>query len=188
LPSHDASISGGSWLDASASSSAGIASVAFEVSGDSVKDKVITSAVPTLYGWIGGWDTTDVPNGTYTLQSVATDVLGRSMTSAGITVTVDNLPLQTTVLVPSNGATLSGAATVLDASATGTSDVTGVHVVVTGKSFPPREMATAVTPYGWFAEWNTTEVPNGTYTLQSVATEVGGTTVTSPSITVTVQN
>jgi hypothetical protein len=42
--------------------------------------------------------------------------------------------------------------------------------------------------YGWVAEWNTTGVPNGTYTLQSVATETGGTTATSPAITVTVAN
>jgi hypothetical protein len=33
-----------------------------------------------------------------------------------------------------------------------------------------------------------TDVPNGVYVLQSVATEVGGTTATSPGITVTVAN
>jgi hypothetical protein len=46
----------------------------------------------------------------------------------------------------------------------------------------------SLTLYGWIAEWNTTSVPNGTYTLNSVATEVGGTTVTSPPITITVSN
>ena len=77
----------------------------FEVSGGSISDQVIGTGPATLYGYIGGWDATDVPNGTYTLQSVATDILGNSTTSAGITVTVDNLPLHTTVLVPSSGAT-----------------------------------------------------------------------------------
>jgi hypothetical protein len=44
------------------------------------------------------------------------------------------------------------------------------------------------TPYGWIATWNTTTVPNGNYTLQSVATDAGGTTAMSPGITVTVSN
>jgi hypothetical protein len=42
--------------------------------------------------------------------------------------------------------------------------------------------------YGWYVQWNSTAVANGTYTLQSVATETGGTTATSPGVTVTVQN
>jgi hypothetical protein len=50
-------------------------------------------------------------------------------------------------------------------------------------------VATATeTLYGWLAPWNTTAIPDGTYTLQSVATEAGGTTVTSPGITVTIAN
>ena len=45
-----------------------------------------------------------------------------------------------------------------------------------------------LTFYGWIAEWNTVTVPNGPYTLNSVATEVGGTTATSPGVTVTAEN
>jgi hypothetical protein len=60
-----------------------------------------------------------------TLQSVATDTLGQSTTSAGITVTLDSFPLQTTVLAPPNGATLSGTA-ILDASAIGNAVITSV--------------------------------------------------------------
>ncbi len=189
LPSNDATITGGSWLDAAASSPVGIASVNFEVSGGSISNQVIGTGHATLYGYIGGWDATDVPNGTYTLQSVATDILGNSTTSAGITVTVDNLPLHTTVLVPSSGATLSGSAAVLDASAGGTSDVTSVQFEVSGGSLSDHVVGTAtLTLYGWIAEWNTTTVADGTYTLNSVATEVGGTTATSPGITITVAN
>ena len=189
LPSNGATVSNNIWLDAVASSPVGVASVRFEVSGGSVTDKVVSSAVSWVYGWLGAWDTTDVPNGTYTIQSVATDALGRSTTSAGITVTVNNLPLQTAVLVPSDGATLSGSAAVLDASATGTSDVTSVQFEVSGGTLSDDVVATAMpTLYGWIAEWNTTAVPSGTYTLQSVATEVGSTTATSPGIAVTVAN
>jgi alpha-tubulin suppressor-like RCC1 family protein len=189
LPSNGATISGDTWLDAAASSPVGIASVSFEVSGGSISDMVVGSGFDTVDGWIGGWDATDVPNGSYTLQSVATDTAGNSATSDGVAVTVDNLPLHTAVLVPSNGATLSGSAAVLDASASGTSDVTGVQFVVSGGTLSNQVVGTAVlTLYGWIAEWNTTMVTNDTYTLQSVATEVGGATATSPTITITVQN
>ena len=40
---------------------------------------------------------------------------------------------------------------------------------------------------GW-PDWNTTAVPNGTYTLQSVASYAGGVSGTSPGITITVAN
>ena len=189
LPANGATVSGGTWLDAAASSPVGIASVTYEVSGGSISDQVIGSGTATLYGYLAGWDTTDVPNGTYTLQSVATDTSGVSTTSAGVTVSVDNLPLHSAVLVPSSGATLSGSAAVLDASASGTSDVTSVQFEVSGGSLSDKAVSPAApTLYGWIGFWNTTTVPNGTYTLQSVATEVGGTTATSPGITVTVSN
>jgi hypothetical protein len=120
---------------------------------------------------------------------VATDNLGITTTSAPITVTVDNPGLQTAVLVPSNGATLRGSAAVLDASATGMAEVAGVHFVVTGGTLSNDVVGTAtLTLYGWIALWDTTGVPNGSYTLQSVATDVEGNTATSPNITVTVQN
>jgi hypothetical protein len=40
----------------------------------------------------------------------------------------------------------------------------------------------------WLAQWNTSTVPNGTYTLQSVASYAGGVAGTSPGISVTVAN
>jgi hypothetical protein len=98
-------------------------------------------------------------------------------------------PLATKVLVPSNGASLKGTA-VLDASAAGPQAVTGVSFKLSGGSLSkPVVVGTAVgTLIGWLARWNTTGVANGTYSLQSVATETGGTTATSPKISVTVSN
>ena len=154
-----------------------------------MSDLVVSSSADTDWGWIGAWDSTDVSNGVYTVQSVATDEDGVSTTSAGVSVTVDNLPLHTQVLVPSNGATQKGSAATLDASAGGTRDVTEVQFILTGGAVSDQVIGTAaLTLYGWIAQWNTTTVANGAYTLQSVATETGGTTATSPGITINVSN
>ena len=89
--------------------------------------------------------------------------------------------------IPSSGATQSGTAALLDASAS--ANVTSVKYELTGGTLTDQLIATATpTYYGWLAQWNTTTVPNGTYTLQSVAAYSGGVTGTSPGVTVTVAN
>jgi hypothetical protein len=186
IPSNGATVSGDSWLDAGASSPVGIASVNFELSGGPFTDQLISGSTPTIYGYIGAWNSTSVPNGTYTLLSVATDTLGQSTTSATITITVNNPPPSTFVSVPSNGSTQSGTTAVLDAGAS--ADVTAVSYELTGGTLTNQVIATGTaTLYGWLAVWNTTSVPNGTYTLQSVGTYSSG-TVTSAPITITVSN
>ena len=188
IPSNGATVSGATaLLDASASSAVGIASITFEVSGGTLSDQVIGTATPTIYGYLAQWNTTTVPNGTYSLQSVATDTVAETTTSSPITVTVDNPAPTTTVLIPSNGATQSGTAALLDASAS--ANVTSVKYELTGGTLTDQVVATATpTYYGWLGQWNTTTVPNGTYTLQSVAAYSGGVTGTSPGVTVTVAN
>ena len=190
IPSGGANVSGAkALLDASASSAAGIASVTFEVSGNGLSDQVVAMGTPTLYGYLALWNTTAVPNGTYHLVSVATDTVAESTTSAPVSVTVNNAPPATAVLIPLNGATQSGTSALLDASAS--SGVTSVTYEVTGgpSNFTNQVIATGTpTIYGWLAQWNTTTVPNGTYTLKSVAAYSGGVSGASPPITITVSN
>jgi len=187
LPSNEATLSGAQYLDAAASSLAGIKSVSFELTGGTYNNTVISGSTPTYFGWIGGWDTTTVPNGTYTLQSIATDVDGVSTTSARITITVNNPPPTTAVLVPSNGTTESGGAAILDASAS--ASVTSVSFELTGGTLSDQVIASSTPTYfGWIGQWNTTMVPDGTYTLQSVASYAGGVTGPSAGITITVAN
>jgi hypothetical protein len=190
LPSNGATISGRISLDASASSSFGITSVTYELSGGTLSDQFISSSTPTIVGWLGGpWNTTTVPNGTYTLQSVATDAAGFTTMSDPITVTVNNQPPTTAVLIPSGGAILSGAKALLDASASSAAGIASVTYEVSGNGLSDRVVATGTpTLYGYLAQWNTTSVPNGTYTLQSVATDTVAEATTSAPVSVMVDN
>jgi hypothetical protein len=65
-----------------------VAAVSFEISGGTLSNDVIATATPTVYGWRAQWNTTIVPNGTYTLHSVAAYGNGPSGTSPGVTITV----------------------------------------------------------------------------------------------------
>ena len=99
------------------------------------------------------------------------------------------IALHTQILTPRTGATLRGPQ-VLDASAdSAPRPVTRVQFVLTGGSLRDHVIATAaLTLGGWIAKWNTVTIPNGVYTLQSAATEAGGTTLMSSPINVTVDN
>jgi uncharacterized protein YjbI with pentapeptide repeats len=186
IPSGGASVSGASAvLDASASSAVGIASVKFEVSGNGLSNQVVATATPTLYGYLAQWNTTAVPNGTYDLVSVATDTVAEVTTSAPVAVTVDNAPPSTAVLIPSTGTTPAGLTALLDASAS--PNVTAVSFELTGGTLTNQVIATGTSSiYGWLAQWNTTTVPNGTYTLQSVAAYANGVSTSSSPVTITV--
>jgi hypothetical protein len=88
IPASGATVSGGQYLDASASPD--VTSVRFEVTGGTLSDKVISGSTRTALGWLGGWNTTTLPNGIYTLRSVASYANGESGSSLGITIRVDN--------------------------------------------------------------------------------------------------
>ncbi len=190
IPSDGATISGAkALLDAAASSAVGITSVSYNLTGGTLSNQHIAWGTPTLYGYLAQWDTTSVPNGTYTLQSVARDVDGASTTSAPITITVSNPPPLTAVLIPAGGATVLGTKALVDASATSAVGIASVTFEVSGSGLTNQMVGTGTpTLYGYLAQWNTTAVPNGTYTLQSVTIDTGGNATTSTPVSVTVAN
>ena len=150
---------------------------------------VIATATPTIYGWLAQWNTTTVQNGTYTLQSLVTDIAGNFVYSTGISVTVANAPPTTAVLIPSSGASVSGTSSLLDASAS--ANVTYLTFEISGGKLSDQVIAIATpTIYGWLAQWNTTSVPDGTYSLQSVASysRYFLSSGTSAPVTITVAN
>ena len=199
VPSNGATVSGTSVaLDASASS--GTIQVHFVLNGGGVDDATIGVVnSESIYGWVVLWNSTTVPNGTYTLQSIASALGDNNGASTAITITVNNPLPATSVLVPSNGATVSGTSVVLDASGSPNPGVTKVSFYLSSSpslSYPTLiGTVTAESYYGWVTTWNSaalTEgdytVGDGTYYLESVAAYSGGTSGTSSPITITVNN
>ena len=164
IPANSASVSGTTTLDAAATKATG---VGFYLFGGSYYGLLVGSATPTQYGWVYEWNTTTVPNGSYELFSKATGS-GGSAVSSGVDITVSN-PI-TSILIPANGASVSGTTT-LDAAAT---NATGVGFYLFGGSYYGLLVGSATpTEYGWISKWNTTLVPNGSYELFSKATGSG---------------
>jgi hypothetical protein len=87
-PSNGATLSGSTYLDASA---ANATSLEFRLFGGvyGFNAPVLCTATPTYYGWLCNWNTTSVPNGTYFLASEAFNSAG-SAYSSGVSVTVNN--------------------------------------------------------------------------------------------------
>jgi ribosome biogenesis protein Tsr3 len=183
-PSTGATLSGSTYLDASASNAT---SVEFRLFGGSYgyNAPVLCTATPTLYGWLCAWNTTTVPNGSFILLSEASNSAGGTF-SSGVGITVKNPPT-TSVLIPSKGATLSGTSATLDASA---SNATSVEFLLFGGVYgysAPVICTASPTYYGWACNWNTTTVPNGSYTLVSYASGQGGSTASS-GVSITLHN
>ena len=94
----------------------------------------------------------------------------------------------TSVVRPGNEATLSGT-TVLASETTAWVKVTKVEFLLTGESHHSTVLAEgSPTRSGWLATWNTAGVPNGTYSLQSVAYDSSGTSRISSNVPITIKN
>ena len=63
--------------------------VDFTISGGGARS-ITVPAQQTEFGWIGGLKTTTLPDGSYTIQSVAVDAAGQVGRSKPVTVHVDN--------------------------------------------------------------------------------------------------
>ena len=186
IPSNGATLSGSLFLDAAASDNVPITQVNYVLSGGTYNDTVISGSFPTYFGWIGGWNTTTVPNGTYTLQSVATNAADQS-TPSRVHFGYGEQPSADDHRCAADGRCHRYRQPVarrqrLTGRDQGQYDLSGgsySDTVISGST---------PTYYGWIGAWNTTTVPNGTYTLQSVATYDVGFTAMSDPITITVNN
>ncbi len=192
IPTDNYAVSGTSQLlDAAASS--GASQVRYQITGGSLTDSVIATATPTYYGWLALWNTTTVANGSYSLQSVASYGRRANVTSPAVTITVNNAPPNTVVLIPVSGATMDTTNMVVwDAVAS--PGVTTVSFVATASppGFGTETYAATPTIYGWIAIISTGGPPCSgcnpfpvPLSIQSVATYTGGVSGTSLPVNAT---
>jgi hypothetical protein len=144
--------------------------------------RITTGGVATTYTGTGISYPTGItagPDGASWFTNSDNSTIGRITTGA-------NPSPATSILIPSNGATLSGS-TYLDASA---SNATSVKFWILGGSygFTGKMISTATsTIYGWLDDWNTKTVPNGSCVVVSEALNSGGSAFSS-GVPVTVAN
>jgi hypothetical protein len=174
-------------------SSSGANQVRYEITGGSLTDSVVATATPTYFGWLAQWNTTTVANGSYNLQSVASYAGGVTVTSPAVTITVNNAPPSTVVLIPANGATMDTINSVVwDAVASpGVTTVTFM-ATPTAPGFVPESITATPTIYGWVAIISTGGPPcsgcipiSVPLSIQSVASYSSGVSGTSQPVTAT---
>jgi peptidoglycan/LPS O-acetylase OafA/YrhL len=83
-------LTGTTSLTALASFNVGLTGVEFEVSGGTAHNVVIGSAALTSGVWVLSWNSTSVPNGTYSVRAVALNAAGDRSAGKAITVKVAN--------------------------------------------------------------------------------------------------
>lgn len=189
IPSNNATVSSTAQvLDAAASS--GVTLVQYEITGGNLTDSVIATATPTIYGWLAKWNTTTVPNGTYTLQSVATSN-GVTGTSAPVTIVVDNAAPSALVIIPANGADAGNDNQPILFDALASPGVTSV-TITTNIAHGPQTITATPTIYGWIGYSQavnlcstgcvTGSLPLSVYATASYANGLSG---TSPTVNAT---
>ena len=93
----------------------------------------------------------------------------------------------TSIIAPTTGQTISGLVS-FDALPYG-NKLKGVQFVATGGSSHNVLIANGVATYaGWGAQWNSANLPNGTYQILSIGYDTSGRSSQSPAIRVRVQN
>jgi outer membrane protein assembly factor BamB len=102
---------------------------------------------------------------------------------------LEKIPPTTTLVVPRNGDIVSST-TSLGANASDDVKVSKVEFHLTGGNYNDKLIALG-TPFGspqWIANWDTTTVPNGAYTITSVAYDPAGNVGRSSDAHITVRN
>jgi large repetitive protein len=120
---------------------------------------------------------------TYYYVVVSADAIGNISTSTEKTLKTTDVSAPTvSITAPTNGSTVSGASVSLTSDASDNDVVSSVQFKVNGGTITTDSSS----PYS--ATWNSTGVPDGSYTLTAVATDPTGNIASSTNVTVTVDN
>src|SRR5213078_1466981 len=133
-----------------------------------------------------------IPNGTHTIMAFADDVNRfaesnetNNKLSQLITVGAPDTQAPTvSVTAPADGATVSGAAVTVSATAADNVGVAGVQFKLDGTT----NLGAEDTTFPYSVAWNSTTATNGLHTLTAVARDAAGNTTTSAGVSVTVNN
>ncbi|MGE5392145.1 MAG: Ig-like domain-containing protein, partial [Candidatus Saccharibacteria bacterium] len=178
-PADGAQVSGVAPINAIASDNIGVSGVQFKIDGVNVGPE------DTSAPYSAAWDTTAASNGTHSITAVARDAAGNKKTSAAVTVTVTNADSTKPTVnfsAPNEGATLSGSAVAITATASDNVGVTGVQFMLDGNNL---SSADTTAPYS--LTWDSTLTANGDHTLSAVAKDAANNSATA-TVAVIVNN
>jgi hypothetical protein len=90
LPANGSTLHGREFLDVAVSDVFDVSKVEYVLTGQGREGVTISSGYQSNYGWIGGWNTSTVPNGSYTIEAIVRDSGGRAVTTLPVEVRVEN--------------------------------------------------------------------------------------------------
>jgi hypothetical protein len=177
-PSSGATVSSAVTVTATASDNVGVVGVQFLIDGIALGSEDTSSPYST------SWATALVPNGAHAITARARDAAGNTLTSAAITVTVQNdtTPPSVSLTSPPDGATVSGTVTIT-AVASDNVGVDSVGFKLDGVSLGPND---TTSPYS--ITWNTSSIGAGAHTLVATAIDAVGNVSVSAARTIIVDN
>lgn len=170
-PASGATVSGIVVISATASDNIGVTTLHFRADGGVIGE---VSAPP--YGF--SWNTTGVSNGTHTLTVIAHDAAGNITTSSSVSITVNNITVDTTppsvsVVSPRSGSTIISDI-IVSASANDNVGVSGVSFFLDGILFGSEDQSSPYTQ-----TLSTGGYSTGLHSLAVVARDAAGNTATS---------
>ena len=178
-PANGSTVFGNVTVSASASDDVAVAGVQFKLDGANLGAEITSGAYPIT------WNSTTATNGQHILTAVARDTSGNTTTAAVVSVTVANLvdttPPTVSITTPVNGATVSGTAVAVVASAADDVGVVGVQFLLDGS---PLGLEMTSSPYT--IVWDSTTASAGSHALTARARDAAGHQTTSAPISVTV--
>ena len=183
-PAANATVSGSVTVTATATAATGltIASVQFKVDGALLTGTVTNSG--NSYSIV--MDTPKLTNASHAITAVATDSANNVVTSAGVSVTVNNQMTAVSITSPAANATVAGSVTV-SANATAATGLTITSVVF---KVDGVLLTGTVTNFGnsYSIPLDTTKLTNASPLITAHATDSANNVVTSPGVSVTVNN
>jgi serine protease AprX len=172
---------------------AGMVTLVAEAADDRGVDRVEFSVDGTVVGadgdgsdgWSVEWDSIGVADGAYEVSAVAVDSGGQVSAPDAVSVEVDNvdLPPEVTLVAPTAGATVAGLVSLV-AEASDDKGIVRVEFFVDGSLVATD----ASVVNGWWVEWDSTGIADGTYEVSAVAVDTAGQRTGSGSATVEVDN